>query len=116
MMLEIPRHGAEFKSKALVKGERYYYIFFLGTREEGRGKGLCSAVVRKYQDIAKRDGLPLYMEATEAGHRLYMKLGFTNVGKAVVGEGKANADGTLGEGGPGFALYGMVWRPEESNF
>ena len=36
------------KAKGLRKGEKYYYLFFVGTKEESRGKGkdLCLNILR----------------------------------------------------------------------
>ena len=61
------------KKKIFPKGnEEYYYVFFLGTDEKARGKGLCSAIVRHYQEIARKDNMPIYMAAgTESAWRLY---------------------------------------------
>lgn len=87
-------------------------MFFLGTREDGRGRGLCSALVRRYQAMAAREQVPVYMEAaTEYSWRLYERLGFVTVDEIVLGEGKAAADGTACLGGPGVRLWGMIWRP-----
>ena len=115
MLRELSPATAAVKAKTLKKGEKYYYVFFLGTREEGRGKGLCSAIVKRYQDLAKRDGVPIYMEAaTEYCWGLYKKLGFMTVEEIWLGKGKASADGTQSLGGPGFKIWGMIWRPEQS--
>ena len=101
------------KAKALRGEEPYYYVMFLGTREEGRGRGLCSAMVRHYQALAAREQVPVYMEAATAySRRLYERLGFATVDEIVVGEGKAAADGTACVGGPGVRTWGMIWRPE----
>lgn len=97
------------KAKCLREDEEYYCVFFLGTQESGRGKGLCSATVKHYQSIAAREQLPIYMEAaTEYCWGLYKKLGFVTVDALLLGEGKAAADG------PGVKMWGMIWRPERS--
>lgn len=101
------------KSKVFNEQDRYYYIFFLGTAENARGKGLCSAIVRHYQGIARKDKVPIYLEAGNAYCRdLYKTLGFVIVGEIVTGQDKAGPDGTLVENGPGFKTWGMIWRPE----
>lgn len=87
-------------------------MYFLGTEESARGKGLCSAVVRHYQDIARKEQTPIYLEAgTERAHRLYQKLGFVDTSELLVGQGHAAASGHLLEGGPGVVTWAMVWRP-----
>ena len=102
------------KAKALREGEKYIYVYFLGTLEKGRGQGLCSAVVRHYQARATREQAPIYLEAaTEYCWRLYEILGFVTMGEMVLGKGKAAADGSACVGGPGFRLWGMIWRPEK---
>lgn len=101
------------KSKVLGKHERYYYIFFLGTGEEARGRGYCSRIVRGYQDVAKTENLPIWIEAgTEYCRRLYERLGFELVEELLVGKGKCDKDGNLKTGGEGVKIWGMIWRPE----
>lgn len=109
-MLELSSATAAMKKKYLTDA-RYYYVFFLGTKGDARGKGLCSAIVRRYQALAAEAGLPIWLEAsTEGSRRLYEKLGFEVCGEVVLGEGRADADGTVLEGGPGCKIWGMVWR------
>jgi len=116
LITEFSPQTAACKKKALKQGEDYYYIFCLGTRVEGRRKGLCSAIVRRYQERARADGASIYLEAaTEYCWRLYEKLGFVTVGEFVIGKGRADADGLPHPGGPGFKLWGMVWRPEQNS-
>lgn len=112
ILYEIPRLTAACKAKAVEKDERYYYIFFLGTAAEGRGQGLCSALVRHYQDLATKEGASIYLEAaTQSCRRLYQRLGFVTVDEIVLGGGRAAADGTSCVAGPGVTLWGMIWRP-----
>lgn len=102
------------KAKALRRDEKYYYVFFLGTREDGRGRGLCSAMVKHYQATAATEQVAIYMEAaTEYSWRLYEGLGFVTVDEIVLGKGTAAADGTACAGGPGLTIWGMIWRPEK---
>lgn len=109
--LEPLKHRA--KAKVLGKGEKYYYIFFLGTGEEARGKGYCSRIVRGYQEVAAKEGLPIWIEAgTEYCMRLYERLGFVHVEELILGKGKCDKDGKLKAGGEGLTIWGMIWRPE----
>jgi ribosomal protein S18 acetylase RimI-like enzyme len=111
---ELPSVTGPCKAKALKRGEKFYYIFFLGTEERGRGKGLCSTLIRHYQAIAAKENFPIYMEAaTEYSWNLYKKLGFETVDELPIGKGKAAANGTKLSGGPGFKIWGMIWRPDE---
>jgi ribosomal protein S18 acetylase RimI-like enzyme len=111
MLSDLTPATSACKSKALQSHEKYYYVFFLGTLEEARGKGHCSAIGEHYQSIAARDHLPIWMEAaTEYCWRLYQRLGFVTVDEVVIGKGRAAADGTQCKGGPGVRIWGMIWR------
>lgn len=104
------------KAKALSKNERYYYIFFLGTSSEDRGRGYCSQLVRHYHEIAGKLGLPIWWEAgAEHCWKLYKRLGFVTVDEIMVAKGKAGADGNAQVGGEGVRIWGMIWRPECAN-
>ena len=110
----MPQGSEACKAKCLAKNERVYYIFLLGTDEASRGKGLCSQMVRFYQDKAKQENVAIYMEAsTEASLRLYERLGFVTIDEWPLGKGVAGADGLPEADGPGCKLWGMVWRPRE---
>lgn len=117
MITELSKTETSVKAKVFPNNKPYYYIFFLGTAEPGRGKGLCSAQVREYQDIARKDNnTPIYLEAaTEYCWKLYERLGFVTVEVIRLGVGKAGIDGTLVDGGKGegFTIWGMVWTPEK---
>jgi GNAT superfamily N-acetyltransferase len=92
----------------------FYYLFFVATREDARGKGLSSALIKRLQERAAEDGLPVWLEATtEYSSRVYAKLGFERVETVVLGKGHADADGTALKGGSGVPIYCMVWWPEK---
>ena len=92
----------------------FYYLFFVATREDARGKGLSSALIGKLQERAGRDGLPVWLEATtEYSARVYAKLGFENVGTVVLGKGKVDADGIAQVGGGGVPIHCMIWWPRK---
>lgn len=102
------------KAKGLRGWKRYYYVFYVATKEEERGRGLSSALLRQVQDGARREGLPVWLEATTVGSmRLYASLGFETVGQVTLGEGIASADGTQKKGGEGVPVWGMVWWPKQ---
>jgi hypothetical protein len=101
------------KAKALKGQKDYYHVFFIATEVEAREAGLCSTVMRRYQEIASRDSLPIWLEATtEHSMKLYEKLGWEVADEIVLGKGKANPDGTLSMKGPGVKIWGMIWRPK----
>jgi GNAT superfamily N-acetyltransferase len=90
----------------------FYYLFLIATRDNARGRGLSSALIRRLLERAAKEDAPVWLEATtEASARLYAKLGFKSVGKFVLGEGVAAADGSTEQGGAGVPVDCMVWRP-----
>ncbi len=103
------------KKKVLSKGDKYYYIFFLGTHVDARGRGLCSQVVKHYQAAATKEQLPIYLEAgTEYCFKLYQKLGFVLVDNIKLGVGKCDEKGNPCKGGEGVTIRGMIWTPDSS--
>ncbi|MCJ1398885.1 hypothetical protein MMC11_002086 [Xylographa trunciseda] len=107
----VPRSDAA-KKKGLKKGEKYYYLFFIGTREERKGRGLASALIRHYQSIATREGIPIWLESTTSHSMgIYSHLGFEIVEEIFLGKGKAAPDGTKMEKGDGVSFWAMIWRP-----
>jgi len=77
--------------------------------------GLAAALLDHYKNIAAREHVPIWLEATTAYSRdYYAKRGFELVDEMVLGKGKAAPDGTPQKGGEGVPLYGMVWWPEHN--
>ena len=114
MLVEYGQLSDAAKAKGLGEPKTYYYVFFVATEEKSRGKGLSSALIRKAQENARRDSLPLWLEATtEYSWKLYEKLGFETVDRWVLGKGHAAADGTAEKGGDGVPVWGMVWWPSK---
>ena len=113
MLAEFQPLSDASKAKALGDQKEYYYVFFTGTRLDSRGRGLCSAIMKRYQEIASRDQRPIVLEATTSkSMRLYSKLGWEVVDEMTLGKGKASADGLQCKGGQGVKIWGMVWRPK----
>ena len=120
MLLEFEPQTASARSLALARKEKYFYIFFVGTREDCRGRGLASSLIRHYQKIATEANVPVWLEATTAKSRdIYLKLGFEVVEEIVLGKGRVGGDGLVvkgkGEEAMGVRVWGMVWRPEGYN-
>jgi ribosomal protein S18 acetylase RimI-like enzyme len=112
MLLEYEPQTEKVKAKAFSKGEKYYYVFFIGTREDAQGRGLASELIRYHQDVVRKSGLPIWLEATTSRSRdLYARLGFEVVGKILLGKGKVGADAKAEVGGIGVPVWGMVWWP-----
>lgn len=106
-----PATGA-VRKRALGGAKRFYYLFFVATSEDARGKGLSSALIRKLQERAKEEDVPVWLEATtEYSSRVYAKLGFEIVDTVVLGKGRAAADGTKQQGGVGVPIFCMIWWP-----
>jgi ribosomal protein S18 acetylase RimI-like enzyme len=94
------------------QGKQFYYLFFIATREDARGKGLSSALIERVQGRAREERLPVWLEATTTYSRgIYARLGFETVGTVVLGKGSTGADGMEQEGGVGVPIYCMVWWP-----
>ncbi|KAK5132609.1 hypothetical protein LTR08_008808 [Meristemomyces frigidus] len=102
------------KAKGLKGRTKYYYVFFVATHAEARGRGHSSALIRDAQARATEQGVPLWIEATtEYSWRLYESLGFETVERMALGKGVVAADGTPKVSGEGVALWGMVWWPSK---
>jgi ribosomal protein S18 acetylase RimI-like enzyme len=119
MLLEFEPLTARARSLALRKDEKnaYFYVFFIGTRLDCRGRGLASALIRRHQSRAREVKKPIWLEATTAKSRdLYARLGFDVVQEIVLGKGRVGEDGLVVQDkaeGEGVRIWGMVWRPEE---
>jgi GNAT superfamily N-acetyltransferase len=93
-------------------GKKFYHLFFIATRQDARGKGLSSALIGEVQAKARREGLPVWLEATtEYSAGVYAKSGFERCGTVVLGAGKVDGDGLENVGGGGVPVYCMVWWP-----
>jgi hypothetical protein len=123
MLLEFEPLTARARSLALHSHEKYFYVFFVGTRLDCRGRGLASALIRHHQAQATEANMPIWLEATTAKSRdIYARLGFEVVEEIVLGKGKVGSDGLvvkgkgkegdLAEEAVGVSVWGMVWRPE----
>lgn len=104
------------KKRALKDEKRFFYIFFVATRSDSRGRGLCSALIRHCQRVAEAENYPLWLEATTAHSRdVYAKEGFKVAEQVVLGEGQVDADGKTKKNGEGVTVWGMVWRSEKND-
>jgi len=111
MLFEFSPIAKEVKTRALPD-KNFIYCFFIGTLEEGRGKGLCSSIFREWQERAKKANVPIWLEATtEHSREIYKNLGFEVVESFLLGKGTADKNGLPEVGGEGVTLWGMVWWP-----
>lgn len=99
------------RKRGLVKGEVPYYVFFVGTRADCRGKGLGCGLLEEVTERAGREGRSVWLEATTAqSRRLFLRMGFVDVEEVVMGRGKVGEGGYDQAGGPGVKLWCMIWR------
>ena len=62
---------------AIPQGRPFYYLSFLGTRPDSRGKGIGMGLLAELVAEADRDGQPTYLESTNpANNPRYERLGF----------------------------------------
>jgi ribosomal protein S18 acetylase RimI-like enzyme len=81
-----------------AKTGEFWYVFFVATKEECRGSGLASDLVRKVQERAALEkegkGVPVWLEATtEKSWKIYEKLGFETVECVRFGKGMVDKEG-----------------------
>lgn len=99
------------RKRGLARGELPYYIFFVGTRADCRGRGLGEGILQEVTVRAGREGRSVWLEATTASsRRLFLRMGFVDVEEVVMGRGKVGPGGYDQVGGPGVRLWCMVWR------
>jgi hypothetical protein len=73
--------------------------------------GIIRALVDPYLILARSEGVPVWLEATnEHARDVYMHLGFRTVEVIKVSEGTANSKGHPEKNGDGIPLYGMIYE------
>ncbi|KAI0380499.1 hypothetical protein F5Y04DRAFT_289493 [Hypomontagnella monticulosa] len=100
--------------KALTKAElkKHWYVFIMGTAVDRRRQGHASGLLVHIQDRARKDGCPIWLEATtDTSRRLYQKHGFEVIGDIILGKGKVGSDGLPKKHGEGITIWSMLWRP-----
>jgi ribosomal protein S18 acetylase RimI-like enzyme len=113
MLREFEPTVTAMRRQELGDSEHFYYLFLIATRNDARGRGLSSALVRRLQERAASEGAPVWLEATTVGSaRLYSKLGFKSVGTVILGQDVAAADGSREQGGGGVPVDCMIWRAD----
>jgi GNAT superfamily N-acetyltransferase len=62
---------------AAPEGETFYYLSFLGTRTDSRGKGIGMDLLAELVALADLEGKPTYLESSNPdNNRRYARLGF----------------------------------------
>lgn len=112
MLREFEPAVTALQRQELGDSTHFYYLFLIATRDDARGRGLSSALVRRLQGRAAKEDAPVWLEATSVSSaRLYAKLGFKSVGMVTLGQGIAAVDGSKEQGGSGVPVDCMIWRP-----
>ncbi|KAL3428052.1 acetyltransferase [Phlyctema vagabunda] len=62
-----------------VNPEDTYVLDLLCVHQDYQGKGIGGMLLRYALDLADADGRKAYLESTEAGHPLYLKLGWKDI-------------------------------------
>lgn len=95
----------------------YYYIDYIGTHPEARNKGYASTFMRYAQEVAQKEGKPIYLQSsTDENRRLYESFGFIVVGEQRLGKGEVDRSGRRvnnDEVKEGAVWWGMTWSPEK---
>ena len=97
------------------KIKEYYYMAWISTLEEARGKGLTSDLIKRFQERAAAENRPIWSEtSTEKALRVYQKAGFRVVHKLVFGQGTHDEKGLPKEGGEGVPAWMILWIPPQA--
>ena len=63
----------------------HWYLAFVGTRPEGRGRGLASTLIAAVTDRCDAEGVPAYLESSDpANVPLYERHGFSVAGEVTI--------------------------------
>ena len=66
----------------------HWYLGFVGTRPESRGKGLASALIKSVTNICDQEKIPAYLESSNPDNvALYESHGFRVTGEAAIKNG-----------------------------
>jgi hypothetical protein len=117
VLVEYPTLAEKAKKSVLLENEAYYYLLIVGTSKDHRGKGLCGSIIKEHQMVAQKEGVPIYLEASNEGAAaVYGKCGFEHVKSEEmrVGKGKCDEKGEKARGAVavGVKIWPMVWWPE----
>ncbi|KAI1748930.1 hypothetical protein F4782DRAFT_542482 [Xylaria castorea] len=118
LIIEYPAAVNRVISGVLSKEEiqvGYWYGIIMCTAPGNRQKGLASSLVSYVQDLARKDGRPMWIEAPSfKTAQLYLNLGFEHAGRIVAGRGVVGTNGLAKPGGEGITAWGMVYRPQNN--
>lgn len=85
--------GGELFDTTHPRDRPHYYLSFLGTRADHRGKGLGMALLRDNLALIDAQRMPAYLESSNPGNLpRYERLGFTKVGEFILPSGGPKVD------------------------
>ncbi|OQD66665.1 hypothetical protein PENPOL_c004G04721 [Penicillium polonicum] len=70
--------GLEKNRRRVMDDKKHYYLDMLGTHPDYRCRGAASMLVRWGCELADREGVAAYIDASKAGVPLYAKHGFVD--------------------------------------
>jgi GNAT superfamily N-acetyltransferase len=98
--------------EAVHPGEPHWHLAFLAVDPGYQSHGLGSALMAHTHNWLDQNGLPAYLEASNAdSQRVYRRHGYTDMlpSEIVIGEPKNNSEGKV-EG----ATFYRMWRPAQT--
>lgn len=82
--------------------DRYVYLELLAVLPEAQGTGVGVALLQECMDLARANGVPLYLESSVLGYPFYKRRGFEDFGQPCV----IKEDGVTLE-----TLKTVIWKP-----
>ncbi|PWY69045.1 acyl-CoA N-acyltransferase [Aspergillus heteromorphus CBS 117.55] len=65
--------------KTIMRGRKHYYLDTLATHPDYQRKGAASMLIQWGCEVADREGMPIWVDASEDGAALYKRFGFQDV-------------------------------------
>lgn len=109
--------GIKLPETGAVTLRPHYHLGFLGRNPDIPSvPGAISALVKPFLDQARQEGVPAWLEATDAyAVSIYEHYGFRLVKKVIIGAGKRNPQGWPEEGGAGVPGHPMIFDSHLQN-
>ncbi|KAE8151672.1 hypothetical protein BDV25DRAFT_138595 [Aspergillus avenaceus] len=94
-----------------LRGRPFWYLNLIGRRPGRDEKGVVRALIDPFLELARKDGVPAWLEAaSEHSRGVYAHFGFRVVEEFRVGVGVCDRRGDLVDGGEGVPLWGMIYE------
>ena len=110
IFMDFLRQIAEAKRTTFPRNQRYWHLSLMARDPERKDKGAVRAIIEPYVAQARREGMPVWLEAgNERARDVYTWVGgFRVIGKILSGVGKFESNGTRKVGGEGVATWLMI--------